>query len=76
MSARRVTRAAIEKSIACPHLELVGGDGYFYFAFDDEGTGRFETHSVYVNRLNDLPFEAWVEEGRAFAARMEEESKA
>lgn len=49
-------------------LELVKGKGYFYFVFDDGGK-NYETLSVMVYRLNDLPLERWVEEGKQFAAR-------
>lgn len=49
-------------------LELVRGEGYFYFVFDDGGK-NYETLSVMVYRLNDLPLARWVEEGKQFAAR-------
>lgn len=71
MSAPRTTRAAILKAIACQHLDLVQGEGYLYFVFDDEARNLFETHSVYTPRLNDLSAEAWIQEGRDFVAKME-----
>ena len=56
-------------------LELVKGDGYFYFDFAayDRYDGRlvYETESVYVYRLNDLTLERWLEIGRQFAIEVE-----
>ena len=73
MSARAATRAAILKGIACPKLDIAKGEGYVYFIYDDEPAGLFDTHSVMVPRFNELSLEAWIEEGRAFVARMEGE---
>lgn len=50
-------------------LELVKGDSYWYFEFDD-GV-RFETHCVWVYRFHQLSDERWLEEGREFAKRVQ-----
>jgi hypothetical protein len=42
------------------------GKGCWYFEFDDHGL--VGTKMVLVKRLNDLPLETWVNEGRTFAA--------
>jgi len=44
------------------------GKGYWYFEFDDHGL--VGTKMVLVKRLNDLPLETWVNEGRTFAVAM------
>jgi len=44
------------------------GKGCWYFEFDDHGL--VGTKMVLVKRLNDLPLETWVNEGRTFAAAM------
>ena len=49
-------------------LELVKGEGYFYFVYDTPEL--YETESVYVYRLNELTREQWLEQGRDFGERM------
>lgn len=68
---KRVTTAAIMKAIGCDHLNLHKGDGYFYFSYDNQPKGLYETHSVVVCALNHLSFEQWVAEGRELVAKME-----
>lgn len=46
-------------------LELVKGEGYFYFVFDDGAI--WESHSIYVCFLNQLSVDRWLEAGRDFA---------
>lgn len=50
-------------------LELVKGEGYFYFA----GTGMesVKTASVYVPRLNDLSLDRWIAEATDLMAEYE-----
>lgn len=40
--------------------ELVKGKGYFYFSGND--ALDWETSSVYVYKISDLPLERWLEE--------------
>lgn len=51
-------------------LELVKGEGYFYFVYD--APDKYETESVYVYRLNELTREQWIEQGRDFGERMQQ----
>lgn len=44
-------------------LELVRGDGYHYFVYDDRGP-NYTTVSVYTCYTSDLSVEQWVEEAR------------
>lgn len=46
-------------------LELVKGKGYFYFVFDDGK--QYDTLTVPVFGLNEVPLARWVAEGEAFA---------
>ena len=64
MTVKRVTTKAILDKISNPALKLYKGEDYFYFVLDDGVI--FDTHSVYVTRLSDLSFDAWVDEGRGF----------
>lgn len=52
--------------------ELVKGEGYWYFTAtwtNREGKVElYETESVYVMRLGDMPAARWIEEGRRFIA--------
>jgi hypothetical protein len=65
----------IIKAVGCENVkELVknAGDGYWYFIY--AGDGKFETHSIYTMYLNDMHFERWVEEGKDFVAKIENNS--
>jgi hypothetical protein len=52
------------------NLELVQGEGYWYFIYDNQ-RGKYETHSVQVLRLNHLSLVEWIAEGKDFVAQME-----
>ena len=70
----RPTRATqVTKAIGCPHLELVQGEGYWYFVFDDKSRELYDTHTVNVFRLRHLSLSQWVEEGQKFVVKMGEE---
>lgn len=51
------------------YVELVKGDGYFYFVYDDGK--RYSTASVCVNSLNQLPLTSWLYEAKNFYATIE-----
>jgi hypothetical protein len=65
-----VTTKQVLKAIGSKHLSLNknAGNGYWYFIYDCEG--KYETHSVYVMYLNDLPLDQWVEEGQSLVEKM------
>jgi len=46
-------------------VELVRGEGYHYFVFDD-GTA-YESESVYIPRFRSWSVDRWTQEGRDFA---------
>jgi hypothetical protein len=48
-------------------VELVKGEGYFYYIFNEPRDSVYETRSVYVYRLSDLTKQHWIDEGRMFA---------
>lgn len=53
------------------NVELVKGDGYHYFVYDD-GDKIFETESVMEHFLTNMPLERWVTDGKNFANKVEE----
>jgi hypothetical protein len=57
----------VNKAIAAGgiNLELVAGDGYFYFV--GPGTENLSTASVMVYRLNELSLDQWMTEAREVA---------
>lgn len=57
--------AAISKA-GIAHVEFVRGEGYCYFIFDDGK--RYDSHSVYVPYVSDLPLDRWLDEARQCAA--------
>lgn len=61
----KLTLNRINKELALRNLpvQLVRGDGYFYFIGDV--LGNKETTSVMVYRLNHLTMEQWMEEATA-----------
>jgi len=64
------TKRKILDAIGCEHLDLTfnrakDGGRYYYFIFD--GPDHYETHTLNVWRLSDIPFEDWVSIGKEFA---------
>lgn len=55
------------------YVELVRGDGYWYFVYSDVARNIFDSESVYTMRLNDLTVAHWVEIGEKFISRIEAE---
>lgn len=51
-----------------PYMELVKGEGYFYFVYDNGP--KFETKSVCTFRLNNLTLDMWIDDARDFHAEM------
>lgn len=66
-----LSSAKIIKKIGCDKLELVKGEGYWYFIYDDKA-GNYDTRSVMEMHLGqDKHLNFWVEEGKDFIAKME-----
>jgi hypothetical protein len=64
---------AVIKAIGDRRLRLVDGGGYWYFIFDDiEKHKVYETYSIAVMRLSDMPLDHWIEEGNGFLAKMKQ----
>jgi len=61
------TNKRIQKVLGTTQMELVKGDGYLYFVYDDGGKG-YDTRSVMVPYLKDLPLARWVDEAKDFYA--------
>lgn len=73
--AKATSSKQIIKLIGSDKLELIKGDGYWYFIYDDFIlNNRFDTHSVYVMYLNSMPVEDWVYVGKEFVRGMESTS--
>ena len=62
MSTATVTRKLRGEGLP---VELVRGNGYHYFIFDDGNL--YESHSIMVPRFRSQPLERWLEIGRTFA---------
>lgn len=67
--------SSVVKAIGCKHLELVAGEGYWYFVYDDVANGVYETQSVSVCRLSHMAFDQWVEDGKDFIKTVQEIDK-
>lgn len=72
---KRVTVKRILDELKCPHLNLYKGDGYYYFCYDDQAKGIYETESVTVCALNHLLLSRWIAEGKDFLTAMREVEK-
>lgn len=59
------------KAVGNEHLDLVRGNGYWYFVYDDTVKGLYDTTSIYTMRLSDFTVEQWAQDGREFCAKME-----
>lgn len=66
MSTANVTRRL--KAEGLP-VELVRGEGYHYFIFDDGE--RYDSKSIMCPRYGDLTLAQWLEEGRTFAREVD-----
>ena len=82
MTSRAVTAKNIAKQLKAEtgrSLELVKGEGYWYFTYEEcDGEGkctRFDTHSVYTMYLGSLSFDQWMDEGRAFVSHLINEDR-
>lgn len=56
-------------------IELVQGNGYLYF-IDNRPHTMWATESVYVNRLNHLPLNRWLDAGRDFLREQDADAPA
>jgi len=69
---KRATQANVTKALKAKGfpIELVQGDGYCYFVYDDETNNVFETRSEMVIKVSDLDFNQWIEIGEQFVKEM------
>lgn len=67
MQLRTLNKIFAEKYV---HLELVHGEGYYYFVYDNGGD-LYETKSEMVYRLNHLTKEQWLERAETFMEEVE-----
>lgn len=65
-----ITRKQILKELGNSHLDLELANGYVYFIYDDLEKNIYETHSVYVAKLNHLSYEAWITIGKKFLVKI------
>lgn len=61
--------------VGCPHLRLYRDrrSSYFYFVYD--APGIWESKSVYVAHLSDIPLAYWVSDGRELVAACERQAE-
>lgn len=67
-----ITSKQVLSKIKCNHLSLFKGDGYWYFVYDDAEKNIFETKSIPVMFLNQMPLDMWVQDGVDFVNEIEE----
>ena len=62
-----MTTATVTRRLQAEGLpvELVRGEGYHYFVFDDGVS--YDSLSVMIPRFRSWPVDRWVQEGRQFA---------
>ena len=69
------SKSQILKAVNHPHLDMhyASGQegGYWYFIYDDGGK-IYETHSIFVMRLNWMELERWVSDAKEFIKSVEE----
>lgn len=66
-----VTRAI--RAAGHPEVELVRGEGYHYYVFDDVAANIYETESVMEMHFTNITHERWIADGIAFAERIKGE---
>lgn len=65
---KRNIEAALKRETGAT-VELVRGEGYHYFSYEQFSNGRcvrHETYSVYTMYLSDMTADRWMAEGREF----------
>lgn len=68
-----LTIKKILKEIGNKNLDLNRWDeGYYTFTFESDDDHKFEQHSVYTHRLNNLTLEQWVAEAHEFLEKIGE----
>lgn len=67
LTLEKVNRAI--RAATSQYVELVKGEGYFYFVYDDGK--RYSTASVYINILNQFTLEDWIAEAKGFYATIQ-----
>jgi hypothetical protein len=63
-----ITARKILAGVGEPSLKLYPGNGYWYWVFDT--TDFYDTLSVPVMRLGNLPLAEWIADGKRYAAEM------
>lgn len=53
-----------------PTVELVKGEGYFYLVCDDVANNVYETQSIMTPFLKDQTAQRWIDDARAFFAKL------
>ncbi len=64
------TRKSVTEAIGNANLELVQGNGYLYFVYEDNAVNVYESESIMVCRLNHMSKEQWIETGKDFLAKV------
>jgi len=59
------------KAVGSDKLDLVRGNGYWYFIYDDPVRGIYDTTSIPTMQLRNFTIEEWAADGREFVAKME-----
>ena len=65
LTINNVTKALRE--LYGPEVELVKGEGYFYFI--DAREDRYDTESEHIFQLGQISFDEWINRGRAYFDR-------
>jgi len=74
--ARTTTRneiAALVQGQSPVSIELVKGEGYWYFTASDSTRNIYDSHSVYTMRLSDQTPAEWAAIGTAFLNQVEQD---
>lgn len=70
-----LSTSKILRKIGCKQLDLIRGEGYWYFSYTDQVDGKlvYDTHSVMEMYLGpDKYMSFWVAEGKEFAEKMKQ----
>lgn len=71
---KKILAKTVINAIGNSKLKLYQGPGYWYFVYDDIPNNVFESKSVMVMRLNDMPLKRWIETGQDFIEKMTEKN--
>jgi hypothetical protein len=73
MTRTQIAAAVAAQTKTTATVELVKGEGYWYFTVSDVARNLYDSETILTMRLNDMPPARWIATGVEFVNRVEAE---